>query len=101
MDEVLNVVVQRIVETVNPDRIVLFGSRSAGREEPESDYDLLVLKQGIGNRRALAHRIYRSLIDIPATVDVLVDTPERAEKYRHTPGFVYREAVRGLVVYER
>jgi len=101
MDEVLNVVVQRIVETVDPDRIILFGSRSTGREDPESDYDLLVLKRGIANRRALAHQIYRTLIDVPAAVDVLVDTPERVERHRHTPGFVYGEAARGLVVYER
>ncbi|MDP2857982.1 MAG: nucleotidyltransferase domain-containing protein [Bacillota bacterium] len=101
MDEVLDAVVQRIVKTVNPDRIILFGSRRTGGGKPESDYDLLVLKGGISNRRALAHQLYRTLIDVPAAVDVLVETPERVERHRHTPGLVYEEAARGLVVYER
>lgn len=101
LDEVLDTVVKRIVRLVNPDRIVLFGSRSLGRERPDSDYDLLVIKRGIANRRAVAHQIYRNLIDVPAAVDVLVETPERVHRYYHTPGFIYREAAKGLVVYER
>ena len=101
MDEVLNAVVERIVKTVSPDRIILFGSRSKGSAKPDSDYDLLVLKRGTANRRALAHKIYRTLVGIPAPVDVLVDTPESMEKHRHTPGFVHAEAAQGLVIYER
>ncbi|MDP2859308.1 MAG: nucleotidyltransferase domain-containing protein [Bacillota bacterium] len=101
MDEVLDAVVERIVKTVSPDRIILFGSRGKGSGKSESDYDLLVLKRGIANRRGLAHQIYRTLVGVPAAVDVLVDTPERVERHRHTPGFVYAEAAEGLVVYER
>ncbi len=101
MDEVLNTVVERIVKTADPDKIILFGSRVKGLTLPSSDYDLLVLKKGVVNRRALAHQIYRTLVGVRAPVDVLVDTPERMEKYRNTPGLVYAEAGRGLVIYER
>lgn len=31
----------------------------------------------------------------------LVETPEKVEKYQNTQGFVYPEAAKGLVVYER
>ncbi|HHY39372.1 MAG TPA: nucleotidyltransferase domain-containing protein [Clostridia bacterium] len=101
MEEVLNLVVEKIVRTVNPDKIILFGSRSRGQEGLHSDYDLLVLKRGINNRRALAHQIYRILVDVPAAVDVLVETPEKLERYRNSRGFVYAEAARGRVLYER
>lgn len=101
MEEMLNTVVDMIVKTVNPEKIILFGSRSKGQEGPYSDYDLLVLKQGINNRRALAHQIYRTLADIPAAVDILVETPEKIEKHRHSRGFVYAQAEKGRVVYER
>ncbi|NPV73570.1 MAG: hypothetical protein HPY89_07240 [Pelotomaculum sp.] len=57
--------------------------------------------QQINNRRALAHQIYRILVDVPAAVDILVETPEKIERYRNSRGFVYAEAARGLVVYER
>ncbi|MEW6181642.1 MAG: nucleotidyltransferase domain-containing protein [Bacillota bacterium] len=35
------------MKTIDPDKIILFGSRSEGRQGPDSDYDLLVLKRGI------------------------------------------------------
>lgn len=101
MEEVLNTVIDRIVKTVNPDKIILFGSRGKGQEGPESDYDLLVLKRGIKNRRALTHQIYRILADVPAAVDILVETTEKIERYRNSRGFVYAEASKGLVVYEQ
>lgn len=101
MEEVLDTVVEKIVKTVNPDKIILFGSRSRGQEGSHSDYDLLVLKRGINNRRALAHQIYRILVDVPAAVDILVETPEKLERYRNSRGFVYAEAAKGRVVYER
>ncbi|MBS3976839.1 MAG: nucleotidyltransferase domain-containing protein [Syntrophomonadaceae bacterium] len=101
MEEVLNTAIERIVKTVNPDKIILFGSRSRGQEGSESDYDLLVLKRGINNRRALAHHIYKILADVPAAFDILVETPEKMEKYRSSQGFVYAEAAKGRVIYEQ
>ncbi|HHW14596.1 MAG TPA: nucleotidyltransferase domain-containing protein [Firmicutes bacterium] len=101
MEDVLDAVVAKIVETAHPDKIILFGSRSKGGARPESDYDLLVLKHGLSNRRALAHQLYRMLVDIPAAVDILVETPEHLAEYQYSRGFIYAEALRGLVVYER
>ena len=101
MDEMLNTLVGRIVQSINPDKIILFGSRSRGQEGPHSDYDFLVLKRDINNRRALSQQLYRTLVDVPAAVDILVETPENVEKYRNTCGFVYAEAAKGRVVYER
>lgn len=101
MENVFDKVVDLIVKTVNPDKIILFGSRSSGREGQDSDYDLLVLKQGVNNRRALAHQIYRTLADIPAAVDIIVETPEKMERYKYSRGLVYAEAAGGRVVYER
>ena len=41
---ILNEVVHRLVEAVDPDRIVLFGSRARGDAHPDSDIDLLIIK---------------------------------------------------------
>lgn len=101
MDEMLNILVGKIVESVNPDKIILFGSRSKGQEGPNCDYDFLVLKRNINNRRTLSQQLYRTLVDVPAAVDILVETPEKVEMYQNTQGFVYAEAAKGLVVYER
>jgi hypothetical protein len=83
---------------VNSDKAELWYNHG---EHRWSDYDLLVLKCGIDSRRAVAHQIYRALVDIPAAIDVLVETPEKLEQYRSTPGLIYREAVQGMVIYER
>lgn len=101
MDLMLNTLVGKIVESVNPDKIILFGSRSRGQGEPQSDYDFLVLKRDVSNRRALSQQLYLTLADVPAAVDILVETPEKIEKYRDTKEFVYAEALKGRVVYER
>ena len=42
MADVLQAIMDRIVETAEPDRIVLFGSRGQGKSTAASDYDILV-----------------------------------------------------------
>ncbi|KLU59778.1 hypothetical protein CEB3_c39120 [Peptococcaceae bacterium CEB3] len=39
MEEMLNTLVSKIVESINPDKIILFGSRSRGQEGPNTDYE--------------------------------------------------------------
>ncbi|MDO8977015.1 nucleotidyltransferase domain-containing protein [Reyranella sp.] len=40
---ILDRMIARIVETMNPEAIYLFGSRARGDARPDSDYDLLVI----------------------------------------------------------
>ena len=42
-DPVLADIVRRLVETFEPERIYLFGSKARGDEGPGSDYDLMVI----------------------------------------------------------
>lgn len=101
METMLNSIVDKIVESVSPDKVILFGSRGKGNEDLDSDYDFLVLKRGVNNRRALSQQLYRTLVGVPASVDILVETPETIEKNRNTRGYLYTEALQGRVVYER
>ena len=77
MKEALEKAVKIIVQVADPDRIILFGSRTRGDAKKESDFDVCVLKKGVEHRRKLAQRIYRSLYGIGAPVDVIVETPEK------------------------
>ena len=43
-ETVLAEIVRRLVEAVDPDRIILFGSRVRGEERPDSDVDLMIIK---------------------------------------------------------
>ena len=95
----LDEIVQRIVEVAQPERIILFGSAARGETGPDSDIDLLVIKEG-AHRRKLAWAIYRRLLGIGRAVDVVVVTPEDIERYQDTVGLVIRPALEeGRTIY--
>ncbi|MDE2873511.1 MAG: nucleotidyltransferase domain-containing protein [Gemmatimonadota bacterium] len=97
---VLDDVIRRIVEVAQPERIILFGSAARGEMGPRSDIDLLVVRDGV-HRRELAARIYRRLVGVGASVDVIVVTPEDVERYGNSHALIVKPALReGSVVYE-
>ena len=98
----LPALVGRIVRTVDPRQIILFGSRAHGTASPESDYDLLVLLDELPDRRGTRLSIRRSLADLGIPVDIVVAaTSELAAGRRGPRGIVQWAAEQGHVVYER
>jgi len=59
----LQAIVEAIVRTAHPERVILFGSRAKGTMRAESDYDILVVVHGVQNEREVSRRIYRALLD--------------------------------------
>ena len=97
---VLNDVIERIVEVTEPQKIILFGSAARGGMGPNSDIDLLIIKDG-GDPLDLMGRIYRRLHGVGAAVDAIVVSPEDVERYRDSHALVIKPALRdGKVVYE-
>ncbi len=102
MNNPLERAVKNIIDTVEPDQIILFGSQAKGGSNKESDYDLCVLKKGVEHRRKLAQQIYRSLYGIGISVDVIVEAPERFMTLKDNPFLIYKEiAENGRIIYER
>ena len=97
---VLKEIVRRVVDVANPRKVILFGSAARGAMGPNSDVDLLVVKEGV-HRRELAGRIYESLWGVDAAVDVVVATPDDVERYADSHALVIKAALEeGCVVYE-
>jgi predicted nucleotidyltransferase len=95
----LELVIQRIVEIAQPEKIILFGSAARNEMTQDSDLDLLVVKSGV-HRRRLAQEIYRGLFGVGRAVDVVVVTPEDIERYGNNPVLIIEPALReGRVVY--
>jgi uncharacterized protein len=95
-DPILTEIVNRLVVTLNPRRIYLFGSRSRGDAGLDSDYDLLLLVDEAGEPAyRLAQRGYRALRGISAAVDVVVWDRETFDARLHLkasfPATVVRE----------
>jgi predicted nucleotidyltransferase len=91
---VLDEIVRRIVEVAEPERIILFGSAARGEMGPDSDVDLLVIKGGEYNPRAIARAICRRLMGVVLPVDIVVARPETLEHYRDVPFLLYAPALR-------
>ena len=86
--------VARIVEAAHPARIVLFGSAARGHAGEASDIDVLVIAGEDAHRRKTAQTIYRHLLGSGLAVDVVVAKPSDLEKYGHSAGLSYRDALR-------
>jgi uncharacterized protein len=92
--EVLNEVVDRIVQAVRPQRIVLFGSAATGRMGPNSDLDLLVIMPDGIHRRRTAQAIYSSLKGLGLAKDIVVATEDDVSNYGDNPSLVLCPALR-------
>lgn len=95
-------IVRRIVAVADPDQIILFGSRARGDHRPDSDVDLLVIKE---SSEPLARRdgpLYTALASLPLEVDVLVYTPQEVRDWRRVRHALPTTAIReGVALYAR
>ena len=101
-DHILQNMTERIVQTFDPIRVVLFGSRARGDEHAGSDVDLLVVLPKVENKREAAIAIRRLLRDVPIAKDIIVTSPQEIARRGNLVGSVLRPALReGRVLYER
>lgn len=95
-------ITSRIVESYDPDRIILFGSYATGRESSGSDIDLLILKDT--PERPLERRmaVERILLDRTVPIDLFVYTPDEV-RYLYSIGSPFIEDImlKGKVLYMR
>ncbi|OGZ83903.1 MAG: hypothetical protein A2599_01375 [Candidatus Staskawiczbacteria bacterium RIFOXYD1_FULL_39_28] len=72
-------ITKRIVEEYDPEKVILFGSFAWGEPGPDSDVDLLIVKNTTDDffERGIA---VRRIIDGVLPVDILVRTPEEIKR---------------------
>ncbi|MFY9822926.1 MAG: nucleotidyltransferase domain-containing protein [Thermoanaerobaculia bacterium] len=105
-DDLLSQMAQVIVQAVEPERIILFGSHTRGEARPDSDVDLLVIeREGFGKQRS-RHReaalLWRALAHFPVPKDILVYSQKEAAAWKDSPGHFLARALReGKILYER
>lgn len=94
--------IQQIINAIKqyqPQRIILFGSASAGTLGPDSDLDIAVVKQ---TSKPYHDRVVdvRRLIRSTTPVDFFVFTPEEIERQKDSNPFVHDIVTTGRIVYE-
>ena len=105
-DALIEQMAQAIVAEVDPEQVILFGSRGRGDEREDSDIDLLVVEaEPFGperSRRQEMVRLYHALAQFPVPADVLVYSREDVAYWRDSLNHVLARALReGKVLYER
>jgi len=94
--------IQKIVQELNPEKIVLFGSYAYGMPTPHSDVDLLVIMKTEASLKDRSWAVSRLLLPRPFPVDILVKTPKEVKKGLETGDFFLKEILtRGKVLYDR
>jgi uncharacterized protein len=101
IEKILDEVKRRIVPKFHPQSIILFGSYAEGRPGPDSDLDLLIVREVEGSTRQKANEIDMLLADRSVPMDFIVLTPEQYERQKQIAGSIARQVEReGRVIYE-
>jgi predicted nucleotidyltransferase len=101
-ESLLEEITRKIVDHFDPEKIVLFGSRSSGSPRTDSDVDLLVIMDTSESPIQRAIEVKRASRPRFVSMDVLVKTPEEVEARLERGSFFLRQILeQGKVLYER
>ena len=102
-DAALSAILARLVGTLDPEAIYLFGSRARGDATPYSDFDILVVTPSDGARGAIGPaEAYAPLLGLGIACDVLACSREDFEREKAEKTGICRTVLReGRLLYER
>lgn len=94
-----------IVETLHPERIILFGSLARGNANEDSDIDLLVVvDEGFQERSRWRElrKIRKLLASFPMPKDILLYSRDEVARWQHSANHIITHALQeGISLYER
>lgn len=101
-EEEIKKLVDKIVNRIRPDKVIIFGSYAKGLATYKSDLDLFIIKDTHLPMSKRNEDIRHLLSNLIIGVDVHVYTPEEVEEYGSEEySFVNSVLKTGKVVYER
>ena len=100
LQEEIQAFANRIVECLQPEKVILFGSYAYGDPTPDSDVDLLVVMDfQPGERKSLE---IRKALDFSFSLDLIVKTPQDVERrYQGYDPLIRHALNQGKVLYDR
>jgi len=102
IDGVLQKITALIVQSCNPERIVLFGSHAKGQANLESDLDILVIGDFHKSRFLRGQELRELLHFYPIRIDLHVVTQEEVDAESVRPfGFLSSALASGMCLYLR
>jgi len=101
--ELIDYIVEKIVQEIQPEKIILFGSYARGDFERDSDLDLFIIKDGKESSRIMRRKVDALLWGRRFPVDLIVRKPKEVEwNFRaKNPFYLYHIFKDGKVLYEK
>jgi len=100
MDQKLTDIIFKISSYLRPVRIYLFGSRAKGDNRSYSDYDLLIIYDGLLSKRDAELEIYRLFDRFDFSMDLFFLTSAEFEWMKRIANTLAREVnENGVIVY--
>jgi len=96
-------IVNTIVTTIEPEKIILFGSYARGDQKENSDIDILILKKGLTNERDVTNNLYLEFFNkkISIPIDLIAIDYDKYYQLNNDIGYIYKTIDReGKVIYE-
>lgn len=101
-EEKIRQIVERIVKEYQPEKIILFGSWAWGNPGPDSDVDILVVKETNRSTREVAREIDGAIFPRPFPLDLIVYSPQQIEKNKTSGDFFIRNILtKGKTLYAK
>ncbi len=99
-EDLIREIKDRIVSSIHPEKIILFGSYAYGTPTKDSDVDLLVIMPSDEPMHKRIFRIRKLLRDFRVPKDIIVYTPQEVEKWKNvTNAFITSIIKKGKVIY--
>jgi len=95
-------IVNTIVTTASPDKIILFGSYARGDYGKSSDIDILILKKNLKNERIMTGNLYVEFFNqkINVPIDLIAMDYDKYYQLNSDIGYIYKTIKQeGKVIY--
>lgn len=101
-EEDIKKLVEKIVNRIRPNKVIVFGSYAKGLATYKSDLDLFIIKDTHSPMSKRSEEIKPLLSNLLIAVDIHVYTPEEVEEYGiEKYSFVHSVLKTGKVIYEQ
>lgn len=102
LDGLLRKLTVQIVRACDPERLVLFGSYAKGKENADSDLDILIIGDFHASSFFLRQELQQLVVDYPIRIDIHLVTPREVEAELKKPfGFLASILASGKNLYVR
>ena len=88
---VLDRLIQTVVTSVRPLRIILFGSAARGEMRTESDLDVAVVVPEGFDPHMVSEQLYPRMVGMGVAVEIVVTTPEQLARHQSSIGMLHRD----------